>query len=55
MGGWAFKGLIKKQSDKIVFRLHGIERLFQRTISHDNALYALANSEVIEDYPTVRR
>ncbi len=41
-----------KQTDKIVFRLHAIERMFQRAISHDNALQALANGEVIEDYPT---
>lgn len=43
---------MKKQSERIVFRLHAIERMFQRAISHDDALYALANSEVIEDYPS---
>jgi hypothetical protein len=41
-----------KHIGKVIFRLHAIERMFQRGISHESVLAALAVSEVVEDYPT---
>lgn len=40
------------QSAKAIFRMHAIERMFQRGISHENVLAVFATGEVIEDYPT---
>jgi hypothetical protein len=40
------------QNGKIIYRMHTIERMFQRGISHESVLAALATWEVVEDYPT---
>ena len=37
--------------DKITFRVHAIQRMFQRSISVDEVRQVLAIGEVIEDYP----
>ena len=47
-----YEALMTKQTGKVVFRMHAIERMFQRGISHENVLAALAVSEVVEDYPS---
>jgi hypothetical protein len=37
--------------DPLVFRVHAIQRMFQRRLSVDDIHYVLASGEVIEDYP----
>ncbi len=38
-------------SGKLVFRLHAIQRMFQRQITVDQVRHVLTNGEVIESYP----
>jgi hypothetical protein len=38
--------------DRLIFRVHAIQRMFQRRISVDNVRHVLATGEVIEDYPS---
>lgn len=35
----------------LIFRVHAIQRMFQRRISLDDVYHVLATGEVIEDYP----
>ena len=37
--------------DKLVFRVHAIQRMVQRQISVDDVRYVLATGEVVENYP----
>jgi hypothetical protein len=37
--------------DPLVFRVHAIQRMFQRRLSVDDIHHVLASGEVIEDYP----
>jgi hypothetical protein len=37
---------------KLVFRVHAINRMFERSISVDDVKEALLNAEVVMDYPT---
>ncbi|MEW5995612.1 MAG: DUF4258 domain-containing protein [Candidatus Zixiibacteriota bacterium] len=39
------------QADRIIYRVHAVERMFQRNISTTEVSYVLENGEVIEDYP----
>ncbi len=36
---------------RLIFRVHAIERMFQRGISQEAVRHALETGEVIEDYP----
>ena len=38
-------------SDPLVFRVHAIQRMFQRRISAEDVRHVLATGEVIEEYP----
>ena len=38
-------------SDSLIFRVHAIQRMFQRHINVDDVRHALATGEVIEHYP----
>ena len=37
--------------DHLTFRVHAIQRMFQRQINIDDVRHVLATGEVIEDYP----
>lgn len=37
--------------EQLVFRVHAIQRMFQRQISDQDLFQALKSGEVIEDYP----
>ena len=37
--------------DPLIFRMHAIQRMFQRGISVDDVRHVLASGEVVEDYP----
>ena len=37
--------------DKITFRVHAAQRMFQRSVSVDEVRQVMAMGEVIEDYP----
>lgn len=37
--------------ERLVFRVHAIQRMFQRGINADDVRHVLTNGEVIEDYP----
>jgi hypothetical protein len=37
--------------DRLVFRVHAIQRMFQRRISVDDVRHVLSTGEVVEDYP----
>lgn len=37
--------------DRLIFRVHAIQRMFQRRISVDDVRQVLATGEVVEDYP----
>ena len=37
--------------DKVVFRVHAIQRMFQRDIDESDVRAVLESGEVIEDYP----
>ena len=39
------------KSDRLVFRVHAIQRMFQRQISEDDVKHVLVTGQVIEDYP----
>ena len=39
------------RSDKLKFRVHALQRIFQRNISIEDVRYVLTSGEVIEDYP----
>ena len=36
---------------KIIFRIHAIQRMFERRIAKTDVRHALVNSETIENYP----
>ncbi len=36
----------------LIFRLHAIQRMFERKVDADDIRHVLATGEVIEDYPT---
>ena len=36
----------------IIFRVHAVQRMFERDISEENVIQALETGEVIEDYST---
>lgn len=38
-------------SDRLVFRVHAIQRMFERRITPEDARHVLMTGEVIEDYP----
>ena len=38
-------------SDRIVFRVHAVERMFKRQVSADGVRHVLSTGEIIEDYP----
>ena len=38
-------------TDRIVFRVHAVQRMFQRGISADDVRQVLSGGEVIENYP----
>jgi len=38
--------------DQLVFRVHAIQRMFQRRIGVDDVRHVLATGEVIEEYPS---
>jgi hypothetical protein len=38
-------------SDRLVFRVHAIQRMFERQISEDDVKRVLLNGHVIENYP----
>ncbi len=38
-------------TNRLVFRIHAIRRMFQHRISIDDVRHVLATGEVIEDYP----
>lgn len=37
--------------DRLVFRIHAIQRMFQRRISMEDIKYALTSCEIVEEYP----
>lgn len=37
--------------DRLVFRVHAIQRMFQRGIDEENVRHVLATGETIEEYP----
>ena len=37
--------------ERLVFRVHAIQRMFQRGIDADDVRRVIANGEMIEDYP----
>lgn len=39
------------RGSRLVFRLHAIQRMFQRQITEDDVRHVLATGQVIEDYP----
>ncbi|MEO7840552.1 MAG: DUF4258 domain-containing protein [Anaerolineales bacterium] len=40
------------KNSKVLFRLHAVQRMFERTISAKNVSQALQSGETIEDYST---
>jgi hypothetical protein len=42
---------MKPGSGKLVYRVHAVQRMFQRRISEDDVRYVLDAGEVIEEYP----
>jgi uncharacterized protein DUF4258 len=38
-------------ASRLVFRVHAIQRMFQRQISNDDVRHVLENGETIEGYP----
>ncbi|MBI2841947.1 MAG: DUF4258 domain-containing protein [Armatimonadetes bacterium] len=38
-------------TDKVVFRVHAIQRMFERGISEDEVRHVLSTGEIVEDYP----
>jgi hypothetical protein len=39
------------KGDKITFRAHAIQRMFERKVSEDDVCEVIKTGEVIEDYP----
>lgn len=37
--------------DRLVFRVHAIQRMYQRSISEEEVRTVLASGETVEDYP----
>lgn len=37
--------------DRLVFRIHAIQRMFQRRISMEDIRHVLVSGEIIEEYP----
>ncbi len=37
--------------NRLIFRVHAIQRMFQRRISKENIIHVLTTGEVIEKYP----
>jgi hypothetical protein len=42
---------MKPRTAKLVFRVHAIQRMFQRRISEDDVRHVLDKGEIIEEYP----
>ncbi len=42
---------MEKKPTKIVFRIHALQRMFERRISEEDARAVIESGEVIEDYP----
>ncbi len=38
-------------SDRVVFRVHAIQRMYQRSISEPEVRHVIAAGEIVEDYP----
>ena len=38
-------------SDRVVFRVHAIQRMYQRSISEPEVRQVIATGELVEDYP----
>ncbi|MBI4411319.1 MAG: DUF4258 domain-containing protein [Deltaproteobacteria bacterium] len=38
-------------ANKLIFRIHAIQRMFQRAISEEDVRHILKSGKVIEDYP----
>jgi len=38
-------------SDRVVFRVHAIQRMYQRSISEPDVRHVMATGEIVEDYP----
>lgn len=38
-------------SDRVVFRVHAIQRMYQRSISEPEVRHVIATGEIVEDYP----
>jgi hypothetical protein len=36
---------------RVIFRIHAIQRMFERQISDDNVKHVLQTGETVEDYP----
>lgn len=44
--------MLRMALDRLVFRVHAIQRMFQRAIDADDVRYVLKTGEVIERYPS---
>ena len=42
---------MKPRSEKLIFRVHAVQRMFQRRISVEDVRHVLDTGEVIEEYP----
>jgi hypothetical protein len=41
-------------SDEVIFRVHAVQRMFERNISEEDVKHILITGESIEEYPTDR-
>lgn len=41
-------------SDEIIFRVHAVQRMFERMVSEDDVRHVIFTGETIEDYPDDR-
>jgi len=39
------------QAQNLIYRVHALQRMFQRKITKEEVLYVMEKGEVIEDYP----
>ncbi|MCW5876855.1 MAG: DUF4258 domain-containing protein [Anaerolineales bacterium] len=37
--------------ERVVFRVHALQRMFERAVSYDDVIHVLKFGEVIEEYP----
>lgn len=42
---------MKQGPAKLIFRVHAVQRMFQRRISEDDVRYVLDKGEIVEEYP----